>query len=61
VKVGDLISFKPIGFGIEDWSNPTIVLKQYDAPNSGLWVVWVDNMHCVVDDKNYEVVYLTSS
>ena len=58
MKVGDLISFKPIGFGLEDWSSPSIVLEEYEAPNDGLWVVWVDDMRCVVDETNYEVVYL---
>jgi len=62
VKVGDLISFKPVGFGKEDWSNPAIVLSQYEAPDEELWVVWVDGMHCVLhDSEHYEVVYLTSS
>ena len=58
MKVGDLISFKPIGFGLEDWSNPSIVLEEYEVPNDGLWVVLVDDMRCVIDETNYEVVYL---
>ena len=58
MKVGDLISFMPIGFGNEDWSNPSIVLEQYEAPDEELWVVWVDDVKCVVDETNYEVVYL---
>jgi len=36
VKVGDLISFKPINFGLEDWSNPSIVMSEYESPNEGL-------------------------
>ena len=61
MKAGDLISFKPIDFGLEDWSNPCIVLRQYEAPDEGLWVVWCDGVACVIDDNNYEVVYLTGS
>ena len=61
MKVGDLISFKPIGFGKEDWSNPCIVLRQYEAPDEALWIVWVDGIEAVVDDHNYEVLYLTGS
>jgi hypothetical protein len=61
VKVGDLIAFKPIGFGKEDWSNPCIVLYQYEAPDDELWVVWVDGIRAVMDEYNYEVVYLTGS
>ena len=62
MKVGDLISFKPVGFGNEDWSNPSIVLEQYEAPDEGLWVVWVDGMRCVImDNGNYEVMYLTTT
>ena len=61
MKVGDLISFKPIGFGNEDWSNPCIVLQEYEAPDEGLWIVWCDNERCVIDNVNYEVMYLTGS
>jgi len=62
LKVGDLISFKPVGFGNEDWSNPAIVLEQYEAPNEGLWVVWVDGeKYVVMDDGNYEITHLTTT
>ena len=61
MKVGDLISFKPINFGLEDWSNPCIVVRQYESPDEGLWVVWCDGVCCVIDDENYEVTYLTGS
>ena len=61
MKVGDLISFKPIDFGLDDWSNPCIVLRQYESPNEGLWIVWVDGINAVIDDNNYEVCYLTGS
>ena len=61
MKAGDLISFKPINFGLEDWSNPCIVLRQYESPDEGLWVVWCDGAACVIDDNNYEVAYLTGS
>ncbi len=61
MKVGDLISFKPIGFGKEDWSNPCIVLRQYEAPDDELWILWVDGVNAVMDNVNYEVMYLTRS
>ena len=61
MKTGDLISFKPIDFGNEDWSNPCIVMSQYDSPNEGLWSVWCDGIFCVIGDTNYEILYLTSS
>jgi hypothetical protein len=65
VKVGDLITFKPIGFGKEDWSNPCIVLREWEGsatnPEDNLWIVWCDGIEAVVDNKNYEVMYLTTS
>ncbi len=61
MRVGDLISFRPIDFGMEDWSNPCIVLKEYVAPDTGLFIVWCDGTSCVIDDQNYEISYLTSS
>ena len=61
MKVGDLISFKPINFGLEDWSNPCIVVRQYESPDEGLWIVWCDGVSCVIDDENYEVMYLTTT
>jgi len=60
VKAGDLISFKPINFGLEDWSNPCIVVSEYESPDEGLWSIWCDGVYCVIDDTNYEIVYLTS-
>lgn len=61
MKVGDLISFKPIDFGLEDWSNPSIVVQEYPAPDCGLWSIWCDGIYCVIDDTNYEIAYLTDS
>ncbi len=61
LKAGQLISFKPLNFGIEDWSNPCIVVREYEPPDQGLWVVWVDGIYAVIDDQNYEVMYLTFS
>ena len=61
MKVGDLISFRPINFGNEDWSNPCIVLKEYVAPDTGLFVIWCEGVSCVIDNENYEISYLTSS
>ena len=61
MKAGDLISFKPIAFGLEDWSNPSIVMGEYDKPNEGLWSIWCDGVYCVIDDQNYEIIHLTGS
>ncbi len=61
MRVGDLISFKPINFGKEDWSNPCVVLKEYVALDTGLFVIWCDGISFVIDDENYEISYLTSS
>ena len=62
MRVGDLISFKPINFGLEDWSNPCIVVREYPAPDEGLWVVWVDGMNCVIhNNEHYEIMHLTTS
>ncbi len=61
MKAGDLISFKPINFGLEDWSNPSIVVSEYKSPNEGLWAIWCDGIYCVIDDENYEIMHLTSS
>ena len=62
MKVGDLISFKPIGFGQEDWSNPCIVVRHYiPQEDPKWWVVWVDGDLAVVDEENHEILHLTSS
>lgn len=57
MKVGDLISFKPIGFSEEDWSPPCIVLRKLDKGRE-VWVVWCEGANCVVDEINCDVVYL---
>jgi|TARA_Y200000002_G_C22577289_1_gene619251 hypothetical protein len=61
MKLGDLISFKPIGFGKGEWSNPAILIEEYTNPNSGLWVVFVEGGRFVIDDENYEIIILTTS
>lgn len=68
MKVGDLISFKPKTFGDDDWSNPGIVLDSYISDNrqSGgwldeIWIVWIDNGRYMVNLRNDDVVYLTST
>jgi len=68
VKVGDLISFKPKSFGDEDWSNPGIVLQSFEKDDTELggwkdliWVVWVDGGKYMVNERNDDVMYLTSS
>ena len=64
MKVGDLISFKPEGFGEDDWSNPCIVLRQWehlDENKQPMWVCWCDGYEVVMDDTHYDVIKLTSS
>ena len=68
MKVGDLISFKPKSFGDEDWSNPGIVLQSFEKDDTELggwkdliWVVWVDGGKYMVNERNDDVMYLTSS
>ena len=61
MKLGDLISFKPIGFGNGEWSNPAILIEEYANPYSGLWVVFVEGDRFVIDDENYEIMHLTGS
>jgi hypothetical protein len=68
MKVGDLISFKPKSFGDDDWSNPGIVLDSYvsdDRQGGGwrdeIWVVWIDGGKYMVNERNDDVAYLTSS
>jgi hypothetical protein len=61
VQVGDLISFKPKYMHEDDWSNPGIVLRQFDNQVYRMWIVWCEDKECIVDEDNYEVLYLTTS
>ena len=66
MKVGDLVRVKNdpdtwLGHGNEDWSNPSIVVGEYESPNEGLWSIWCDGIYCVIDDTNYEILHLTGS
>ena len=65
MTVGDLISFKPKGFDADDYSNPAIVLNRFEptarATLPEMWVVWCEGFECIVDEDNYDVIYLTSS
>ena len=68
MKVGDLISFKPKSFGDDDWSNPGIVLDSYvsdvwqdEGGRDEIWIVWLDGGKYMVNERNDDVVYLTSS
>ena len=61
MRLGDLISYKPIDFGNEQWSNPSILVEQCPAPNEGLFVVYDSGEKFYIDDENYEIVILTSS
>lgn len=65
MKVGDLISFKPMVSGEGEWSNPCIVVREWrhaepDQSGQSLWVVWVDGVEAVVDTDFHNIVYLTS-
>ena len=65
MKVGDLISFKPKAFSDMDWSNPGIVLSKFETTGwpmkEDLWVIWIDGMEYIVNERNDEVMHLTSS
>ena len=68
MKVGDLISFKPKSFGDDDWSNAGIVLDSYEHDDRWfggwkdlIWVVWIDGYKCMVNERNDDVTYLTTS
>ncbi len=68
MKVGDLIAFKPKSFGDEDWSNPSIVLGGFISDNGHprrhrdmIWIVWCDGGRYMVNERNDDVMYLTSS
>ena len=68
MRVGDLIAFKPKHFGDEDWSNPSIVLSGFisdDQKFGGhldmIWVVWCDGGEYMVNERNDDIMYLTSS
>ena len=67
MKVGDLVSFKPKSFGDNDWSNPGIVLESFEVDDRQmggwkdlLWVVWIDGGKYLVNERNDDVVYLTT-
>jgi len=61
VKAGDLISFKPKHMHKDDWSGPCIVLRQFESSVYKMWVVWCEGDECIVEEDNYEILYLTSS
>ena len=64
MKIGDLISFKPIGFGKDDWSNPGIVLREWehlDRNKQPMWIVWCDGFEIIMDTINYDVMHWTGS
>lgn len=67
MKIGDLISFKPKSFGDDHWTNPGIVLDNYQygdrdtvGGNDLIWIVWVDGGKYMVNERNDDVVYLTT-
>ena len=68
MRVGDLIAFKPKYYGDADWSSPSIVLDCYvsdDRKVGGhrdiIWIVWCDGGKYMVNPRNDDIVYLTSS
>jgi hypothetical protein len=48
-----------------DWSNPGIVLSKFETTGwpmkEDLWVIWIDGMEYIVNERNDEVMHLTSS
>ena len=68
MRVGDLIAFKPKSFGDDDWSNPSIVLsgfisddRKFGGHRDMIWVVWCDGGKYMVNERNDDIMYLTSS
>tara|TARA_Y100001937_G_scaffold104570_1_gene144650 strand:- start:714 stop:935 length:222 start_codon:yes stop_codon:yes gene_type:complete len=68
MRVGDLIAFKPKSFGDEDWSNPSIVLsgfinddRDFGGHRDMIWIVWCDGSEYMVNERNDDIMYLTSS
>mgnify|MGYP001179752906 CR=1 FL=1 len=65
MKIGDLISFKPMSFSDEDWSNPGIVLDQYKSFDSvaddTIWIVWIDGSQYLVNERVDNILVLTGS
>ena len=68
MRVGDLISYKPKSFSDDDWSSPCIVLDCYvsDDRRAGgykdtIWIVWCEGRKHLVNPRNDDVLYLTSS
>ena len=62
MKVGDLISFKPQGYSDDDYSNPAIVLYQFEQSTAPtIWVVWCEGYECMVVEEDFDIIHLTSS
>jgi hypothetical protein len=68
VRVGDLIAFKPKSFGDDDWSNPSVVLdgfisddRKFGGYRDMIWIVWCDGSKYMVNERNDDIMYLTSS
>ena len=68
MRVGDLIAFKPKSFGDDDWSNPSVVLdgfisddRKFGGYRDMIWVVWCDGSKYMVNERNDDIMYLTSS
>ena len=64
MNVGDLISFKPASSNLDEWSNPCIVVREWehlDQNKQPIWVLWCDGYEVIVDAKYYEIMYLTTS
>ncbi len=50
---------RPPHLGIDGWSNPCLILKQYDDPTNSVWVVLLNNKQMIVDLVNYEIEVLS--
>jgi len=45
---------------LSDWTNPALVIGRYPPPDEELWIVYVDGVKSVVEEKNYEIKLLSS-
>ena len=68
MRVGDLIAFKPKSFGDDDWSNPSVVLdgfisddRKFGGYRDMIWIVWCDGSKYMVNERNDDIMYLSSS
>ena len=60
MESGDLIQYRLRFMGHSaPWSVPSVVLRRFPGPDSGLWVVFADGEEGLVDLENYEIRYIS--